>query len=168
MSFAPQFVDPYLGDGGVLLDSSDFIDIELSTVGVSSMTSITLSIYGRSFDTTASGSFNWQTFEGTGGTPSGFVSNVAPYEWYSTDVTSGMSAGNGNVLLRIKSGPPSDSLVSIASRSACKPSDRTCSSPLRAPPTGRRAGLRRIDPDRSTACQGQNRSQAETGSAVGQ
>jgi len=111
MSFTPQFVDPYLGEGGVLLDSSDFIDIELSTAGISSISSITLSIYGRSFNTTASGSFDWQTFEGVGAAPSGLVSNVAPYEWYSTDLTSGISAGNANVLLRIKSGPPSDSLV---------------------------------------------------------
>lgn len=111
MGFTPQFVDPYLGEGGVLLDSSDFIDIELSTAGIGSISSITLSLYGRSFNTTASGSFDWQTFEGAGAAPSGLVSNVAPYEWYSTDLTSGISAGNGNVLLRIKSGPPSDSLV---------------------------------------------------------
>ena len=111
MSFTPQFVDPYLGEGGVLLNSSDFIDIELSAAGLGSISSITLSIYGRSFNTTASGSFDWQTFEGTGAAPSGLVSNVAPYEWYSTDLTSGITAGNGNVLLRIKSGPPSDSLV---------------------------------------------------------
>jgi len=111
MGFTPQFVDPYLGDGGLLLDSSDFIDIELSTVGVSSIKSITLSIRGRSYNTTTSGSFGWQTFEGGGSAPYGLVSNSAPYEWYSVDMTGDISAGNDNVLLRIKAGPPSGSLV---------------------------------------------------------
>ena len=111
IGFTPQYVDTYLGDGGVLLNSSDFIDIELSTLGVSSISSITLSLYGRSYATTSSGSFNWQTFEGTGASPSGLVSNSTPYEWYSTDLTSGMSAADGGILLRIKAGPPSSSLV---------------------------------------------------------
>ena len=39
------------------------------------------------------------------------VSNVAPYQWYSADMTTEISPGNSNFLLRIKSGPNSDSLV---------------------------------------------------------
>ncbi len=111
IGFTPSFVDPYLGDGGVALDGSDFIDIEISTVGVSAITKATLSLYGRSYDTTTSGSFNWQTFVGTGSTATDFVSNVAPYQWYSADMTTEISPGDNGVLLRIKAGPSSDSLV---------------------------------------------------------
>lgn len=111
IGFSPSFVDPFLGDGGLQLDDSDFVDIEISTAGISSITKATLSIYGRSYNTTASGSFNWQTFDGTGSTDTDFVSNLAPYQWYSADMTTEISPGDNNVLLRIKSGPSSDALV---------------------------------------------------------
>ena len=111
IGFTPSFVDPYLGDGGVQLDDSDFIDLELSTAGLSSITKATLSIYGRSYDTTASGSFSWQTFVGTGATDVDAVSNVAPYQWYSADMTTEITPGDPMVLIRIKAGPASDSLV---------------------------------------------------------
>ena len=111
IGFEPQFVDPFLGDGGLLLDSSDFVDLELTTVGISTITNATLAIFGRSFNTTTSGSFHWQTFDGTGTTPTNFVSNVAPYEWYPGDMTSELSPGDDGVLIRIKAGPSSGALV---------------------------------------------------------
>jgi hypothetical protein len=111
IGFQPQFVDPYLGDGGLLLDGSSFIDLELSTAGLASIGNATLSIFGRSYNTTTSGSFNWQTFEGVGATPTNSVSNVAPYQWYSGDMTGEISAGDDSVLIRIEAGPSSGSLV---------------------------------------------------------
>jgi hypothetical protein len=111
IGFQPQFVDPYLGDGGLLLDGSSFIDLELSTAGLGSISNATLSLYGRSFHTTTSGSFNWQTFEGTGTTPTNSVSNVAPYQWTSGDMTTEISAGDDSVMIRIEAGPSSGSLV---------------------------------------------------------
>lgn len=111
IGFTPSFVDPFLGDGGLQLDDSDFVDVNLSTVGLSTIRSVTLSIYGRSYDTTTSGSFNWQTFVDVGATPTDFVSNVAPYSWYSADATSAFTAGDAGALLRIKAGPSSDALV---------------------------------------------------------
>ena len=111
IGFTPQYVDPYLAQGGVAIDSSDFIDIAMTTAGISSITSATLSIYGRSYDTTASGSFNWQTFDGTNATPVDFVSNSAPYQWYSADMTTEIGSGENNVLVRIKAGPSSGALV---------------------------------------------------------
>ena len=111
IGFSPSFVDPFLGEGGLQLDSSDFVDIELSTVGLSTIRSAKLAIYGRSFNTTASGSFDWMTFTDSGSTPIDFVSNVAPYRWYAYDATSAFRAGDGGVLLRIKAGPSSDALV---------------------------------------------------------
>jgi hypothetical protein len=111
IGFVPQFVDPFLGDGGLQLDSDDFVDLELTTVGVHAIAGATLSIYGRSFDTTTSGSFNWQTFDGTGSSATDSVSNVAPYRWYSADMTTEISPGDPNVLVRIKAGPSSGVLV---------------------------------------------------------
>jgi len=111
IGFKPAYVDPFLAQGGLQLDGSSFVDLELSTVGVASITKATLSLYGRSFHTTASGSFNWQTFDGTGATATNFVSNVAPYAWYSADMTNALAAGKANVLIRIKAGPSSGSLV---------------------------------------------------------
>lgn len=111
IGFTSQFVDPYLGEGGLLLDGSDFVDLEISTAGLASIAGATLSIYGRSFNTTASGSFNWQTFVGTGSTPTDFVSNVVPYQWYSADFTTEITPGDGMVLVRIKAGGGSGSLV---------------------------------------------------------
>lgn len=111
IGFTPSYVDPFLDVGGVQLDGSDFIDIELTTAGVTNITSATLSIFGRSFDTTTSGSFNWQTFAGTGSSPTDLVSNVVPYAWYSADMTSEITAGDAMVLIRIKAGPSSDVLV---------------------------------------------------------
>lgn len=111
IGYTPRYEDVFLAQGGLVMNSSNFVDIELSTVGLASIQSITLSIYGRSFNTTTSGSFNWQTFEDVGAAPTNLVSNSAPYEWYSADATGMMSAGNDGVLLRIKAGPSSGVLV---------------------------------------------------------
>ncbi len=111
IGFTPRWDDPFLGVGGLVLDGSDFVDLELTTVGLSSISNATISIFGRSFNTTASGGFFWQTFEGTGQTPSNFVSNSAPYQWYSADMTTEISAGNSGVLLRIKAAGGSGSLI---------------------------------------------------------
>jgi hypothetical protein len=110
-SFTPPFDAPYLGDGGLRLDSSDFVDIELSTGSISTINKATLSILGRSFDTTTSGSFNWQSNAGTGSAPDDLVANSAPYQWYSADATTELPAGNPGLLFRIKAGPSSGSLI---------------------------------------------------------
>lgn len=109
--FTPQYVDTALAQGGLLLNSSDFVDIELSTVGIASITSARLAIYGRSYNTTTSGSFNWQTFDGVGAAPNNLVSSSAPYVWYSAEMTSEISPGDDGVLIRIKAGPSSNSLA---------------------------------------------------------
>jgi hypothetical protein len=111
IGFTPQFVDPFLGDGGLLLDSSDFIDIEITTAGVTSISSATLSIFGRSFHVTTSGSFHWQTFVGLGAAPTNLVSNVPPYQWYSADMTTELAPNDPTTLIRIKAGPASGVLV---------------------------------------------------------
>src|SRR5438874_559963 len=72
---------------------------------------VTLAIFGRSFNTSASGSFNWQTFAGTGETAGDFVSNVVPYQWYAADLAGAVGAGDNMVLVRVKAGPSSGSLI---------------------------------------------------------
>lgn len=111
IGYTPVFTDTFLGEGGLDLEGTAFIDVELSTVGLSSIRNVTIAIYGRSFNTTASGSFEWQTFDGIGSSAYGLVSNVAPYQWYAADATSEFSAGDAGVLLRISAGPPSDALI---------------------------------------------------------
>jgi hypothetical protein len=111
IGFTPSYVDMFLGAGGLQLDGSDFVDIEITTAGVSHITSATLAIYGRSYNTTTSGSFNWQTFVGTGSSPTNSVSNTAPYVWYSADMTSEIAPNDASTLIRIKAGPSSGSLV---------------------------------------------------------
>lgn len=111
IGFTPQFVDPFLGSGGLLLDGSDFIDVELSTAGVHHIANATLAILGRSYSTGSSGSFEWTTFTGAGATPLNFVSNGAPYRWYPADATADIAPDDGGVLIRIKAGGSSGSLV---------------------------------------------------------
>ena len=111
IGFTPSFVDPFLGVGGLQLDGSDFIDLEITTVGVANIAKATLAIYGRSYNTTASGSFDWQTFVGTGSTPTDLVSNVAPYQWYAGDMTTEIHGGDAGVLIRVKAGLSSEALV---------------------------------------------------------
>ena len=111
IGFTPTFVDPYLGDGGVALDGSDFIDMYISTAGVSSISQATLSLYGRSYNTTAPGGFNWQSLDDVGQTADDFVSNSAPYQWYSADMTSAIGPGESGYLLRLRAGGQSGALV---------------------------------------------------------
>jgi hypothetical protein len=109
--FTPQYVDTALAQGGLLLNSSSFVDLELTTAGISQITAARLAVYGRSYNTTTSGSFNWQTFEGVGAAPTNLVSNAAPYAWYTADMTTEISPGDSGVLIRIKAGPSSGSLA---------------------------------------------------------
>jgi hypothetical protein len=111
IGYTPVFRDPFLGEGGLELSGTVFIDVELSTDGLSSISNATIAIYGRSFNTTTSGSFTWQTFSGMAASPYGGVSNSAPYEWYLADATPELPAGDDGTLLRIRAGPPSNALI---------------------------------------------------------
>lgn len=111
IGYTPRFDDTFLGEGGLDLSGTVFIDVELSTSGLSSISNVSIGVYGRSFATTTSGSFRWQTFSGTGATPSNSVANSAPYEWYRGAATSAFVAGDSGVLLRLRAGPSSNALI---------------------------------------------------------
>ncbi len=110
-NFHPQFVDMFLGAGGLLLDGSDFLDLELSAAGVTTIAHATVSLLGRSYSTSTSGSFDWQSFSDTGAAPTDFVSNSAPYEWYSAEVGDAIRPGDNGILLRIRAAGSSGALV---------------------------------------------------------
>lgn len=111
IGFTPQFVDRPLGGGGLQLDGSSFIDVELSTAGVHSITSVSLAVFGRSYSIGSSGSFNWMTFTDFGSTATNYVSNAAPYSWYPGDATSAIPPDDNSILIRIKAGGSSGALV---------------------------------------------------------
>jgi hypothetical protein len=101
IGYSPVYSDTFLGVGGLEMGSTVFIDVELSTARLATLRHVTLSIFGRSFNTTTSGGYAWQTFDGSGETASTAVSNEAPYQWYRADATDAFVAGNDHVLLRI-------------------------------------------------------------------
>lgn len=111
IGYQPNFTDTFLGIGGLEMGSTVFVDTELSTAKVASIKHVTISVFGRSFNTTSPGSFAWMSFDGSGATPSGLVSNSAPYKWYSADATSAFAPGNAGVLLRLLPGGPSGTLI---------------------------------------------------------
>lgn len=111
IGYRPVFDDVFLGEGGLDFGGTVFMDVELSTVGLASLGAVTIAVYGRSFNTTSSGSFTWQTFDGTGAAPRDLVANSAPYEWYLADATTEFSPGDDGVLLRLYPGPSSGRLV---------------------------------------------------------
>jgi len=111
IGYTPVFVDPFLGNGGLDLEGSVFMDIEISTAGLTAIDRATIAIFGRSYNTTTSGSFTWQTSAGTGAAPSNLVSNVAPYSWYGADATAAIRPGQSGALVRLRAGPASNALV---------------------------------------------------------
>ncbi len=111
VGYTPVFTDPFLGDGGLQMSGTVFMDLELSTAGLSSIRNVTIALLGRSFNTTSPGAYSWMSFDGAGATPRGFVSNSAPYEWYPANATTAFRPGNAGVLLRISPEGPSNSLV---------------------------------------------------------
>ena len=111
IGYTPVFRDPFLGEGGLELSGTVFIDVELSTAMLSRVRNATLSIYGRSYSTGSSGSFEWTSFSGSGASPRGGVANSAPYQWYPANATTALPAGDGGTLLRIEAGPPSNALI---------------------------------------------------------
>lgn len=111
IGYTPVFRDPFLGEGGLELSGTVFIDVELSTAMLSRVRNATLAIYGRSYSTGSSGSFEWTSFSGSGASPRGGVANSAPYQWYPANATTALPAGDGGTLLRIEAGPPSNALI---------------------------------------------------------
>ena len=111
IGYSPIYDDTFLGPGGFDLETPAFMDVQLSTVGLSAIRAVTIAIYGRSFSTGASGSFSWQTFTGNGATPANLVANSTPYRWYAGDATIAFVPDDNTVLLRVRPGASSNALI---------------------------------------------------------
>jgi len=105
------FVDTALAVGGLDLEGTVFMDVEISTASLSAIDRATIAIFGRSYNTTTSGSFTWQTIAGTGAAPTNLISNVAPYRWYAADATTEIRPGQSGALVRLRAGPSSNALA---------------------------------------------------------
>lgn len=112
-AFATQFDDALHG-GGLSLGSGNWILIRYSIAGLTQINSATLSIYGRSYDVSASGSFDgWTPLYGDNAAPTDSLSNAWPYTSDSIDFTGSLHIGDDPNLtgIRLYSGPSSDSLI---------------------------------------------------------
>jgi hypothetical protein len=111
LNYTPFFVDDDTGAGGVELTSDNFMDIRLSTEGLTEIRNVSIAILGRSFNYSFNGSFSWQSFIGNGAAPSGSIRNTTPYKWTVVSAPNSLIVGQRQTLLRIRSGPPSNQLV---------------------------------------------------------
>ena len=111
IGFTPVFVDTALASGGLDLEGDVFMDVEISTAGLTAINRVAIAVYGRSYNTTTSGSFTWQTIDGMGAAPTNLVSNVAPYKWYAADATTEFAPGETGALIRLRAGPSSNALA---------------------------------------------------------
>jgi hypothetical protein len=102
-----------LHGGGINIASGNWILIRYSVVGLTQIKKATLSMYGRSYSTGSSGSFNaWSPIYGDNPSPTNSVSNAWPYAWTTIDFT-GVQVGDtpGLTGIRFYSGPNSSNLI---------------------------------------------------------
>lgn len=99
--------------GGINIGSGNWILIRYSVVGLTQIKKATLSMYGRSYNTTTSGSFNaWSPLYGDNPSPTNSISNAWPYAWTTIDFA-GVKVGDSPGLtgIRFYSGPNSSNLI---------------------------------------------------------
>jgi hypothetical protein len=112
-AYSTSYTDALHG-GGINIASGNWILIRFSVEGLTRISSATLSIYGRSYNTTASGSFRaWSPIYGDISSPPNSVSNAWPYEWTSVDYTANVRVGDpkGTTGIRLFAGPSSSNLI---------------------------------------------------------
>jgi hypothetical protein len=111
--YSTSIVDPGNG-GGLEIASGNWILIRYSLAGLTQINGATFSVFGRSYNTTASGSFDaWSPIYGDANSPTDSVSNAWPYAWTTIDYTGHLAIGDdpGLTGIRLYSGPGSDDLV---------------------------------------------------------
>ena len=112
-AYSTSYTDDLHG-GGLEIGSGNWILIRFSLVGLSHINSATLSVYGRSYNTGSSGSFDaWSPIYGSISSPTDSVSNAWPYAWTSVDYTANVQIGDppGLTGIRLSAGPSSDDLI---------------------------------------------------------
>jgi hypothetical protein len=111
----PASFDDALHGGGLNIGGGNFILIRFSLVGLTTINSATLSVYGRSYSTGSSGSFEgWSPIHSPSiKSPVNSVSNAWPYRWTSVDYTANVVVGDppGLTGIRLYAGPSSSTLI---------------------------------------------------------
>lgn len=110
----PTMVQDAGNGGGLEIGSGNWILIRYSLVGLSQIKGATFSVYGRSYDVSASGSFDaWSPIYGDDPSPTDSVSNAWPYAWTTVDYSTQLAIGDDPALtgIRLYSGPSSNDLV---------------------------------------------------------
>lgn len=113
----PIFISDLSDDihgGGLDVTDSSYILIRYSVAGLAKINSATFSIFGRSYDVSASGSFRaWTPIHGEQSSAPDSVSNAWPYDWTSVDFTGLVDVGDdpGLTGIRLYGGPSSGSVV---------------------------------------------------------
>jgi hypothetical protein len=100
--------------GGIEIGSGNWILILYSVTGLHTIRSASVSVYGRSYDTTTSGSFEaWTPTYGSAATPTDSMSNAWPYAWTTVDFTGYVNPGDppASTGIRLYSGPSSSTIV---------------------------------------------------------
>lgn len=108
-----SFTDALHG-GGIEIASGNWLLIRFSLVGLTTIRSATFSVYGRSYNTTASGSFQaWSPIHGSISSPTNSISNAWPYTWTSVDYRANVDVSDppGLTGIRLYAGPSSSDLV---------------------------------------------------------
>ena len=103
-----------LHGGGLEIGGGNWILIRFSLVGLSHINSATLSVFGRSYSTGSSGSYEaWSPIYGSISAPTNSVSNAWPYTWTSVDYTANVNVGDppGLTGIRLYAGPSSNDLI---------------------------------------------------------
>lgn len=112
-AYSTSFVDSIHG-GGIEIGSGNWLLIRFSVAQMSQIKGATLSVYGRSYNTTTSGSFDgWSPIYGDVKSQTNSHSNAWPYQWVSVDYSANVKVGDppGLTGLRLYSGPNSNDLV---------------------------------------------------------
>jgi hypothetical protein len=112
-AYSTSFVDAIHG-GGIQIGGGNWILIRFSVAGLTQIKSATLSVYGRSYNTTTSGSFEaWSPLYGSIYSGTNSISNAWPYQWKSVDYTANVKVGDSPGLtgIRLYAGPNSNVLV---------------------------------------------------------
>ncbi len=110
----PTTFDDALHGGGINIASGNYILIRFSLDGLTRISGATLSVYGRSYNTTTSGSFRAKSpIHGEISSPTNSVSNAWPYAWTAVDYLGNVAVGDDKGLTGIQlfAGPSSSNLI---------------------------------------------------------
>jgi hypothetical protein len=112
-AYSTSFADSIHG-GGIDIGGGNWLLIRFSVANMNQIKGATLSVYGRSYNVTTSGSFDgWSPIYGDVKSQTNSHSNAWPYQWVSVDYSANVKIGDppGLTGIRLYAGPNSNDLV---------------------------------------------------------